>query len=323
MEASLAAVLFADIVGSTRLYEKLGDHEGRELVGRTLARLGAITGEYDGVVVKTIGDEVLCTFPDAPAAVRAAMSMNVSLRDDPPAGAAHPHIRTGIHFGSVVREDDDVFGDTVNQAARLVALALPDRIVVSDGVRETLPADLSSRLRPYDETTLKGISGVMRLHEVVWEEDVVTFVARGAPAFRIRAAELTIGNGSVTVVVGPTRSSATAGRLDHNDLVVDDPLVSRTHVRFEYRRGRFVLVDLSSNGTYVAAQGGKMVRVSRQEQILDGEGLLGLGREPGTEGPGTLTFRVTHPDMPGFGESTSARRGEGGAAESADGETTP
>src|SRR4029079_2744230 len=102
------AVLFADIAGSTRLYETLGDERALATVGRSVAGMGAACRSCDGRVVKTIGDEVMSVFATADGAAQAAIAMqaNVALDASAPTRIA---IRVGFHFGPAIERDGDVF----------------------------------------------------------------------------------------------------------------------------------------------------------------------------------------------------------------------
>ena len=85
--------------------------------------------------------------------------------------------------------------------------------------------------------------------------------------------------GDKVIKVDQNRPRITLGRQSHNDVVVNDIRVSRTHARIECRRGKFVLIDNSSNGTYVNIQGGKSISLRHDETPLTGNGIISLGRE--------------------------------------------
>ena len=95
------AILFADVAGSTRLYETLGDRTARETINGTLTRMTAVAERYSGVLVKTIGDEILCRFPTAERAVSAAITMQEELAADT-SGPVRLQMRMGLHWGPVI-----------------------------------------------------------------------------------------------------------------------------------------------------------------------------------------------------------------------------
>ncbi|HEX9782105.1 MAG TPA: adenylate/guanylate cyclase domain-containing protein, partial [Opitutaceae bacterium] len=126
-KAATLAIVFADISGSTRLYESLGDAIARELVAQCLGVMTEYVDKHGGKVIKTIGDEIMCTFPSADQAIEASMGMQEGVTEDLP--ELNPNtpstltIRVGLHFGPAIIEGEDVFGDAVNVAARMAGLA--------------------------------------------------------------------------------------------------------------------------------------------------------------------------------------------------------
>ena len=129
-ENIVLAILFADISGSTGLYEKLGDERAHKLVSTCISTLSDVIARHNGTIIKTIGDEVMCTFDQAGQAVEAAMDMHKAVSTIPSVSSrknASPNIRVGLHVGPVIRQEGDVFGDAVNVAARMVSLAKPGR----------------------------------------------------------------------------------------------------------------------------------------------------------------------------------------------------
>ena len=270
-------ILFADIAKSTHLYETLGNTVAKNLIGNCISLLSRVTAHHKGTVVKTIGDEIMCTFPTADAAVEAAIHMNEGLEnltipDDP--GAAPPNIYVGIQYGPVIKEHNDVFGDAVNVAARMVSMAKQRQIITTEETVEVLNPGHKSSARIIDKTTVKGKSGEMNIYELVWEQqDATVMVGDSMDALSIQSRMELQFQGS-TITVDQDRPSATLGRQGHNDVVVNDNRVSRSHARIEYRRGKFVLVEHSTNGTFVLVQGKKGVIMKRDEIQLLGTGIM-------------------------------------------------
>ena len=122
-----ATVLFADICGSTRLFEEHGDWQGRQIESRVLELLKAKTAEFDGTVIKTIGDEIMSRFPDAERALSAARAMHAVLKEDTSLLEFNIAVKIGLQHGEVLVEQGDLFGDAVNVAARMVSLARADQ----------------------------------------------------------------------------------------------------------------------------------------------------------------------------------------------------
>jgi len=289
------SILFADIAKSTHLYETLGNSLAQSIINRCLTVLAKVTERYSGTVIKTIGDEIMCTFPTADDAVKAAKEMNqsleaLSLPEKP--GFTPPNIYVGIQYGPVICEGGDVFGDAVNVAARMVALAKQRQIITTQETVDALSQDLKTAAHHIDTTVIKGKSGEASIYEIIWEQQDVTVMlddAMGSPAFKCRI-ELRLRD--VVIEVDDNRPSASLGRQLHNDIVVENNRVSRSHARVEYRRGKFLLIDQSTNGTFVTIQGKKAVQVKRDEFALIGSGIIGLGQEMTTDTPEAIHYTV-------------------------------
>lgn len=283
------AVLFADVAGSTRLYEVLGDAEALRQVEGCLSALRTVTVRFEGTVVKTIGDEVLCVFPDAATAMRAAAEMQNAVKALPAHQGIRPAVRVGFHAGPVLCRDGDVFGDTVNVASRIAALAKAHQILASDAACATLPSYLRLGVRALGDMNLKGRNAEVGLCEVVWDlgQDM-TLLESGSRTDAGAARELQLHCGDRQWRL--ERGTLAIGRDAASDVVVSAPRASRQHARIEMRNGKFVLVDQSSNGTFVLPAGGSLVLVKREEYVLAGSGLIGFGDEVVGPGPNVLAY---------------------------------
>ncbi|MFC1891958.1 adenylate/guanylate cyclase domain-containing protein [Thermodesulfobacteriota bacterium] len=295
-ENDTLAILFADVAKSTHLYETLGDTVAKNLLGSCIDIMTKVTIQHNGTLIKTIGDEIMCTFPDANAAVEAAMDMNKDLENMSLEGiprAIPPNIYVGIQYGPVIKEDNDVFGDAVNVAARMVAQAKQRQIITTEDTVAMLRPEHKSSARCIDSTVIKGKSGKMDIYEIVWEhQDATVMVDDSMEALTIESLMKLEFQGSV-VEIDQNRPSITLGRQGHNDIVVNDNRVSRTHSRIEYRRGKFILVDQSTNGTYALIQGKKRINLKRDEATLLGSGIIGLGREVTPDSPVVIQYTIS------------------------------
>lgn len=153
------AVCFVDIVGYTAQSKSL---EGRELVdwieGFERETAGVVT-DHHGRVIKTIGDEVLFTADDPVEAV--AIALHLTARGEDPEDP-FPQVRAGVACGTVVRRLGDVFGPTVNVAARLTSLARPCTVVTDAAVHEAFGDDESAGLR-WRRVRRASVKGYARL----------------------------------------------------------------------------------------------------------------------------------------------------------------
>ena len=284
------AIVFADISGSTHLYEVLGDVRARERTAQCLAVLTEVIQQHGGTVIKTIGDEVMSTFPSADAAVQAACAMQETAAAEVMPGETPLDIRVGLHCGPALVETGDVFGDAVNVAARIVALAKAKQILTTRQTVEMLSPALRTNTRHTDRTPVKGKQEEIDVYEVIWREDDLTRMeGYGIPTADSQA-RLNLRFREKDLEVTQNQQVVTIGRGQQNDIVVLDALASRLHARIEYRRGKFVLVDQSTNGTYVLTQEGEKAYLRREELTLRGAGVITLGRAAEAEAPEAIHF---------------------------------
>ena len=289
------AILFADVAKSTHLYETLGNKVAKNLIDSCISIMTDATIKYQGTVIKTIGDEIMCTFPTASDAVEAAVQMHQALEEvtipEKP-GYGSPNIYVGIQFGPVIMEGGDVFGDAVNVAARMVALAKQRQIITTEETVKLLSPERQSSAHCIDKTTIKGKSGEVRIYEVIWEEHDMTVMLTDTPDIPTIKSRMELTYQDLTIELDENRPSATLGRQTHNDVAVNDNRVSRSHARIEYNRGKFTLVDQSSNGTFMAIKGKEGILLKREAKQLLGSGVIGLGREVAPDSPLAIHFSV-------------------------------
>jgi adenylate cyclase len=272
------AVLFADISGSTRLYEKLGDEPAFTAIDGCLTTLRQVTAAHTGVVIKTIGDEILSVFPDAVTAAQAACEMQMATSSLPAVGGISIGIRIGFHFGPLLESEGDVFGDTVNIAARMTEIAQYQQIITTGATVALLPPIMRAGTRSLSCLSIKGKTEDVEVHEVIWQEsaDMTMMVSN---TFSPNAAEptLLLTHQGDHFIVNSARPSITIGRDEQADIVIEDRRASRMHARIEQRRGKFILIDLSTNGSYVLPRGKAEIQLRREEVVLHENGSISLG----------------------------------------------
>ncbi len=285
-------ILFADISGSTRLYETLGDALARQRVADCLSVLTEAIQQCGGTVIKTIGDEVMSTFPSAEVGVRAACAMQEALAERAALSKTPLTIRVGLHYGPALIEAGDVFGDVVNLAARIVGLAKANQILTSRQTVDSLPETMRTMTRHVDRAPLKGKQEETDIYEVIWREDELTRMEGPSlsPLPTTSGTRLSLRFRGKELEVNQNHSAITLGRGQENDLVIADEFASRLHARIEFRRGKFVLLDQSTNGTFVATHGEKPLYLHREEYLLQGTGAISLGRPLEGEPPTVIHF---------------------------------
>lgn len=278
-------VLFADVSGSTQMYERLGDTIAHECISRSLQRIIQHATDHHGRLIETIGDEAMITFECPIDAARAACAMQRHFAGEPVQENHYVKVRIGFHFGPIEYDDGHPFGDTVNVAARVVALCEAGRVIATRHTLEGCRQSVEFQLRPYQRALVKGKSEPLVLEEVVWDNEDATSLFNLTHNTMIKAPGLSmdliyLGN-RVSLTTG--RPSYVIGRGTDCDLIIESVLASRRHCRLEFRWGEVYLVDHSTNGTYVCTEAGKResdgmsARLHRREMLLKGKGTLSVG----------------------------------------------
>lgn len=275
-------ILFADVVGSTQLYDKFGDTKASETVAYCLEVMKDATHQFDGTVIKTIGDEVMATFQTADDAMGAAAQMQTRLSGEQDDEEDHipVSIRIGCHYGPVVQETNDIFGAAVHTANRMTSQAKARQIVMSEATVEQMGEEWKAQTRQIDIATVRGRLDEVALYELLWQPDEATSMV---PTLELTSkkkngSRLVLSFRDKKVEVTDQRTHINLGRGDENDLVVKGNLISRIHARIEKRRGKFMLIDQSTNGTFLQTVKGEETFVRRDSTQLVGEGIIGLGR---------------------------------------------
>jgi hypothetical protein len=269
-------VMFADIAGSSQIFERLGDTEAMHAVERCLKRMGRAIDSFHGRTVKIVGDELLATFDTAENACQGAIDMQQRVADIPPVSGLKLAIRIGLHVGMVSDTDDELSGDAVTNTARIVGAARRDQILCSSELVSELGPQSPLKLRPMSELGNIAQDGEhFDIFQIEWSMHPVP------------------GQFSVLSIMPPTRLSIcyrdqnhllddkmrvlTVGRDLSNKVHIDDRKASRSHARIEKRNSGFYLVDTSTNGTFVSFAGRQEVLVKRNEILLEGTGTIGFG----------------------------------------------
>lgn len=242
---------------------------------------------YGGVVVKSLGDGILAAFDAEQAAVGAALEM-LSL-----APRHRLQVHVGVQCGDVLVEGGDMFGQAVNTASRLSAMARPSEVLVTRDVLDRLPALLRGTAQRLQNMPIKGLHDPLELYALTRADPSATRSAATTvdqtdtlPTFGLE-----IRLGTDTWNVAPL-SGLHMGRHQSNDLVVTGDHVSRRHAMIVTRRGKYVLVDQSVNGTWLAADDGTCVHLLREEATLHGAGAIYLGQPPDRTTPQPISYRT-------------------------------
>lgn len=288
------AILFADVCDSTAIYESVGDARALAHINRLFVQLEKRVKAGGGAVVKTLGDGMVCQFQTPADALRSASQMQAAAAKLAPAGNRKLAIRIGTTWGAVVLKGGDVFGDTVNVCARLQALANPQQVLTTRELVQALPVRLRARCRELYATKIRGRAGEVMVCELVWRADPDLTEMNLAQESALRSGKwiLKLSYGGESVCVEPS-GAVRLGRDKANDVVVPSRLASRVHARIFGRDGNYVIVDQSSNGTFVSIDGNaRELRLRREEALLGERGWIGLGKPASSHGSHVLRYRL-------------------------------
>jgi len=281
-ESHSITILFADVSGSTKLFETRGDFEARRLVSAVLNAMGEVAARHGGRVIKTIGDEIMCTFPGPMQGLLGAVDMQKRIAHDLVFARDSLAVRIGLHHGDALLEDNDVFGDAVNVAARMASLAKREQIITTAGTVRMLTNAGMLRTRSVGQARVAGKQHPIDIVDVTWQEDTsnVTMVQRAIrldemPQSRVR---LQLRYRGQALEMDDLAPPFTLGRDAASSLVVEAEWVSRNHALIECKRGLFILSDRSTNGTYVRFGDDDELRLHRDEVHLRRSGTISLGQ---------------------------------------------
>lgn len=306
-------VLFADLRGSTGLFETLGNAEATSVVTHCVNALGGPVAAHHGQVVKTLGDGLMAVFEQPVDAVPAAMDMHDLLEGIVSRGSERGastglrglKLQVGLARGEVVEMAGDCYGDAVNVAARLLDHAGDNETLLTVEVLQGLAPELRSRFRSLDRLVLRGRVEPVEVHVMGGRRGGIDLAATqfGDVSNVLEPDGLRLMWGGQQRVFASQQMPVVLGRSPQATFCVDDNRVSRSHARVDWNGGSFQLSDLSYNGTYVRFNDGEIVSLRRGSCTLHGSGTIGLGGSPSDPGSACVNFDIlrfaeTQPQLP-------------------------
>lgn len=296
-------VLFADLRGSTGLFESLGNAEATSVVTHCVNALAAAVTQHQGTVVKTLGDGLMAVFENPNPAVRAGVFMHDVLEGmvtrgnerGASSGLRGLKLQVGIARGEVVEMSSDCFGDAVNVAARLLDHAGDNETLVTVEVLQDLSPESRTRFRSLDRLVLRGRVEPVEVHVMGGRRAISSEMAAtqfGDVATLHEPDGLRLSWGALQRVFANPQMPVVLGRSPQAAFSVDDSRVSRSHARVDWHGGSFQLTDLSYNGTYVRFNDGEIVSLRRGSCTLHGSGSIGLGGNPRDSASACVSFDV-------------------------------
>jgi class 3 adenylate cyclase len=279
MEANRkTTVMFASFIGASSVIEAAGESAARDAFARCIERIGGAATSCGGRVAKTMHDKAMVLVATPDGAADAAVAIHTAVGEFPAVAAVKLALGIGFHYGPVIQKATDVFGDTVNLAARLGEQAAKGQIITTQETGELFSPIYRPWMRKLGTIDVKGRSDQVEICELVWRaDDSATLVTKRRTTTQ-GVLKLKLKYRGIEVVRRREKDAVVVGREPDSGLVVDDDQVSRHHCTIERRGDKFVLADTSSNGTYVTIQGEPEVLLQREELMLSKRGWIAFGQ---------------------------------------------
>ena len=278
-----STVIFADVAGSSRLYQEVGDQEANRCISQFLQRMAEIIQQHEGTVIKTIGDEIMAHIPNPSLACDAAVIMQQVSQQTLP-------VKIGMAWGEVIEMDADLYGQTVNDAAAVARIARGGQVITTGAFKAQLKDGGAAKLSLFDRVRLKGGESQTEIFRLEWKPKDATLstdhtMMAESTALEQEILELTYNSADEygrKLIILSEDTPFSIGRSGGNGrLTVAASFVSREHCEICYEHNKFILRDHSSNGTHITTGFGQSIFIRRGEFPLVGSGSIALGRKPG------------------------------------------
>jgi len=286
------AIVFADVAGSSALYKRLGNRDAKRAIDGALAMMTSATQDNGGALIKTIGDEIMARFDRPESACLAARRMQREAR------ASGLALRIGLAYGPTLMEAGDVFGDTVNDAAFVVRVASANQVLLTHALVQNLSEPLRGDCQLFDWVAVKGEQQRSLIYRLEWESPTQSQGATRVMSIQniaqaMEQQKLILAQGETAWDLSPEQTPYIIGRdKTQAHLLIHSKLASRDHCHIVFRRGKFVLADHSTNGTYVYPDEQPDVYLRREELPLLGSGIIALGQPRALAGDQLIRYRA-------------------------------
>jgi adenylate cyclase len=315
LPTSETCVLIAEVTGDAPLLGKLGAMETQRAVERCRNRAERSIDAYQGFIVQADGRTLIAHFPRSENAALAAFDLRARVKQLPPVSGVALSIQVAIHAGELDAGSQQPGSAALSAARELVGLAPAGQILVSSEAAAILPENVRSQL---SAEQLAGFA-----HDAfIFRTGNAPAAAASPEAYSPTATSLALDQHSFdtaphsqspvfsAAVTAPQRTSlmlrhnkntlsvsdnhpvVLAGREEGNDLVIADRRASRHHSRIEWRHNHFVLIDTSTNGTFMVDDAGNEVVLRRGEADMPARGRIGFGYSPMEVGAEVIFFDI-------------------------------
>ena len=281
-------VVFADLTGSTGVFEALGNALATQAITSMTQWIGSVCESYGGRVVKTLGDGVLALFPEGGSAIEAMVELHREhfKRLEHQSDALKMRLQVGVAAGPIIEVDGDCYGDAVNIASRLSDLSGADQIWATDTVISQIDAPRNGvRFRSLGPINIRGKAERRVVYRVEWMEELQSWNLTEPGQLELPTRNAVFARGGIELSwldqqqkFSESDFPVHLGRVDEAHFVVPDQRVSRLHARIDRRNGSLLLTDMSSFGSWVRFAGSATeLALRRDDCVLHGDGEIALG----------------------------------------------
>lgn len=277
-EARRLSVLVAEVCGSTQLAERLGTAEASRAAERCLHRMERAASVSTHAFMRTVGEQLQVGYDSADAAAHAAIEIQSRVDALPPVSGINLAVRIAFDHGEVEESAGQYFGAPFETAARLVELSKPGQVLTSAATMALLATDTQQRMRLVDSLQVQSGNATVAVSELPWSRSEEASKTRLSPPPAVsRDTRLRLRHGTNELWVDAELPKLRFGRDPHADLITHDNRASRNHGRIERRHDKFILIDESTNGTFIKYMDEPEFMLRHEETILRGKGLVGFG----------------------------------------------
>jgi adenylate cyclase len=272
-------VLLADLRrDAARLYQSAGPTKALHAIRECMAVLERAAWEGGATFVRATGDELMALFPAPAAAAEAASAMQMAADALAPVGSTKLGVRIAFQTGPVTVRNGDVLGNTVTLASRLIEEARQEQIITSRDTAAALGHSYRNRMRTVRPSQALDLVSSLGLCEFVWRVNEETTRLGAVAPPQARSATLRLKYGITEVMAKGEHNPVSLGRDFQCGVIILDDLASRRHCTIESRGGEFLLIDHSTNGTYVTEEGEAEIRLHQASVPLRRHGWLAFGQ---------------------------------------------
>lgn len=305
-----ACILIAEITGDAPLLGKLGAMETQRAVERSRNRAERSIDACEGQTLEAQGRTLIALFARSESAAQAAFDLRDRVRQLPPVSGVMLSVRASIHYGRLEASGQHPVDAAMSRTRQLVSASAAGQILISKEAADTMPALLREHLEAAEldgqgEVFVFRGNTLPQLSKQGSEAGAVTPVAAtetaprasedvAPPANQAAAtrSSMMLRHNKNMLSVSDNRPVILAGREEGNDLVIADRRASRHHARIEWRQGRYILIDTSTNGTFMTDEAGNETALRRAETELPARGRIGFGYSPMEAGAEVIFFDI-------------------------------